>query len=299
MYGIALKTEKKGNSKNLVIRAAGHPTQRTSRPGLSIQRMKHMEQDSDSAYDYMPTQYNPDQSAGLNNPGHTVQRRISIVRAAGMHPGSVGNNVVQRCNIDDTPAKPANTPSTNTPSANTPSANTPPANNTGAIVPSRITKPLKVVMTRQQAAIFTDMRIDEEIKKINEGLIKYKPAKICVVAHLPTHELFVGFNGKSTYNPYRINDGEMVQELRVKLKKTRDLAKQKNKKDSFESWDVDNCAEVPAVNQALRKGASWKNLYMNTRDYKPDFSKVYALPCGNCKRTFDGIPTSSPQKGRY
>ena len=54
---------------------------------------------------------------------------------------------------------------------------------------------------------------------------------------------------------------------------------------SFEVWNVDNCAEVYSVNQALHNGASMDNIFINTKVYG---GGMYAKPCKNCIITFDG-----------
>ena len=57
-------------------------------------------------------------------------------------------------------------------------------------------------------------------------------------------------------------------------------------KSSFEIWSVNNCAEVYSANNALRNGANFDNLFINTKFFN---SGIYAEPCKNCKITFKGV----------
>ena len=65
-----------------------------------------------------------------------------------------------------------------------------------------------------------------------------------------------------------------------------------NSKQSFEIWSVDNCAEVYSVNNALSNGASWDDLFINTKYFK---NGEWASPCKNCKVTFENV--YMPKKG--
>lgn len=63
-------------------------------------------------------------------------------------------------------------------------------------------------------------------------------------------------------------------------------------KQSFEIWSVDNCAEIYSANNALSNGASWDEMYINTKYFK---NGEWAPPCENCKITFGNV--YMPKKG--
>ena len=53
--------------------------------------------------------------------------------------------------------------------------------------------------------------------------------------------------------------------------------------ESFELWSVDNCAEINAVDPALKNGANIEDLFIRTVSFKTGEFVDY---CDNCKVTF-------------
>jgi hypothetical protein len=60
-------------------------------------------------------------------------------------------------------------------------------------------------------------------------------------------------------------------------------------KVSRNKYELGNCAEVDAVNQALTDGAQWSNLEMHTIGIRKDGSTFVKQLCENCLETFGGI----------
>ncbi|NLL05595.1 MAG: hypothetical protein GX270_07380 [Clostridiaceae bacterium] len=52
---------------------------------------------------------------------------------------------------------------------------------------------------------------------------------------------------------------------------------------TFESWDVDNCAEIYAVDQALKDGVKIEDMFIRTVRFSDG---AFADLCKNCQRTF-------------
>ena len=134
--------------------------------------------------------------------------------------------------------------------------------------------------------------IDEQINKIKGGEIRkktgglYNPAKISVVIDMKTNKYYYGYNGANELN--LSYDSNLHPELKKMLENTKQLAK--NAKDnefkdleSFEPWKVDNCAEVYAVNQALKAGSKKEDLFIATKRFRQNDT---APPCKNCVITF-------------
>lgn len=48
-------------------------------------------------------------------------------------------------------------------------------------------------------------------------------------------------------------------------------------------WNVENCAEVWSVRQAIMNGADWNDIAFKCIDVKYD---IYWTPCKNCEKTF-------------
>lgn len=142
--------------------------------------------------------------------------------------------------------------------------------------------------------------LDNQIAFIKSGGItkpgggKYQPAKISATVDLNTGDIYFGYNGANKFNPSRMDIHPVLQE---KIQYTKNLAANSldnpfASKQSFEIWSVDNCAEVYSANNALLNGASWDNLFINTKYFK---NGEWASPCENCKITFENV--YMPKKG--
>ena len=135
--------------------------------------------------------------------------------------------------------------------------------------------------------------IDNQIAYIESGGItksgggKFKPAKISATVDLNNGNVYIGYNGTNKFNPSKM---EIHPDLQERINFTENLARntvgnEYAYKSSFEVWNVDNCAEVYSVNQALHNGASMDNIFINTKVFD---TRLYAPPCRNCRITFDG-----------
>jgi hypothetical protein len=66
-----------------------------------------------------------------------------------------------------------------------------------------------------------------------------------------------------------------------------DSTGQSIKKPSFqENWQVENCAEIWSVRQAIMNGAEWKNISFRCINID---NGIYRYPCENCKVTFKDL----------
>ena len=73
-----------------------------------------------------------------------------------------------------------------------------------------------------------------------------------------------------------------------------DSTGQSIKKPSFqENWQVENCAEIWSVRQAIMNGAEWKNISFRCINIEDG---VYWKPCANCKETFKELITEQGEK---
>ena len=73
-----------------------------------------------------------------------------------------------------------------------------------------------------------------------------------------------------------------------------DSTGQSIKKPSFqENWQVENCAEIWSVRQAIMSGAEWKNISFRCINIEDG---VYWKPCANCKETFKELITEQGEK---
>ncbi|WP_157739718.1 hypothetical protein [Paenibacillus kribbensis] len=67
------------------------------------------------------------------------------------------------------------------------------------------------------------------------------------------------------------------------IEEAKQAAREQKGKESFEKWRVENCAEIQAVNQALKNGADIEDILLNTISFETGkFKKM----CKNCKETF-------------
>lgn len=120
-------------------------------------------------------------------------------------------------------------------------------------------------------------------KKQQEGMSgkqKQKFNTACVVYDETTGKCYYGRNAELP----KIKDGKLtdLSKLHPDLQKLLP----KKKKGKFE---LGNCAEVAAVDKALKAGAKLKNLHMTTiytNDTKDHSFGDYKGACKNCKKTF-------------
>lgn len=101
--------------------------------------------------------------------------------------------------------------------------------------------------------------------------------------------MYFGYSGKTGFNPSRseiLDDG-----LQALIDNTKKLAKDTKDniyadRESFELWSVDNCAEINAVDQALKNGANMEDIFIRTVNFK---TGEFAEFCDNCKITFNNF----------
>lgn len=73
-----------------------------------------------------------------------------------------------------------------------------------------------------------------------------------------------------------------------------DSTGQSIKKPSFQKkWQVENCAEIWSVRQAIMNGAEWENISFKCINIDDG---VYWKPCENCKETFKELITEQGEK---
>jgi len=141
--------------------------------------------------------------------------------------------------------------------------------------------------------------LEKHIIFINHGGIRkpsgksFKPVKVSVALDLNTGNMYFGYNGSNpkVFNPSRT---EIVPELQKRINRTKKLAANKvnnpyASRMSFKKWSVDNCAEVYAVNNLLRDGGEFNNIFINTKYSLEKQKSKYLLtapPCKNCEETF-------------
>lgn len=83
-----------------------------------------------------------------------------------------------------------------------------------------------------------------------------------------------------------------MKKLRDAIENTKQLAiNEKSYNDfgmpSFESdWNVENCAEIWSIRQALLNGAEWDNITFECINASDG---VYWKPCKNCMNTFKDL----------
>ena len=73
-----------------------------------------------------------------------------------------------------------------------------------------------------------------------------------------------------------------------------DSTGQSIKKPSLQKkWQVENCAEIWSVRQAIMNGAEWENISFKCINIDDG---VYWKPCENCKETFKELITEQGEK---
>lgn len=132
----------------------------------------------------------------------------------------------------------------------------------------------------------------EHIEYIKNGGIvkptggKFVPSKVSTAIDTRTGEIYYGYSGKTGFNPSRAE--VLSEDLQKLVDNTKDLAKNTvdnpyADRESFELWPVDNCAEINAVDQALKNGAKMEDIFIRTTNFK---AGEFADFCDNCKVTF-------------
>ena len=115
-----------------------------------------------------------------------------------------------------------------------------------------------------------DQLADDFAKEVQASKMKGKrPRAVSVAYDRKTGQHYVGESGK----PY-------PDKINPKLK-------DKMPDESLEVWDVENCAEFKAVNNALNDGANIKNLDVQTLKLTKNGTQSFPR-CQNCKATTDG-----------
>ncbi|WP_432776113.1 hypothetical protein AAFJ72_03730 [Brevibacillus gelatini] len=94
--------------------------------------------------------------------------------------------------------------------------------------------------------------------------------------------------GKPRFNP---TASDLHDETKKLIEKTKQRALEKLGKNSFERWEVENCAEIQAVNQAFKEGAKLEDIILSTISTKDG---KYKEMCKNCKVTFEEFIVDIP-----
>ncbi|URZ03165.1 hypothetical protein [Clostridium felsineum] len=134
--------------------------------------------------------------------------------------------------------------------------------------------------------------LEEHIKYIKNGGVvkptggKFAPSKVSAIVDTKTGKIYYGYSGKVGFNPSRAET--VHKELQKLIERTKDLARRDvnnpyAEKASFERWDVDNCAEIQAVNQALNDEVKIEDMFIRTVNFK---TGEFADFCKNCRTTF-------------
>ncbi len=122
------------------------------------------------------------------------------------------------------------------------------------------------------------------------------PHVITAAVDMKTGKTYTGYNGVGTdlrtgnprFNP---TASDLHDDTKKLVEKTKQRAMEKEGKDSFERWEVENCAEIQAVNQAFKEGAKLEDIILSTISTK---NGKYKEMCGNCKVTFEEFIVDIP-----
>jgi hypothetical protein len=116
------------------------------------------------------------------------------------------------------------------------------------------------------------------------------PRAITAIVDTKTGRVYYGRSGGL------VNTMEKNPMLVSEIEKVKNQAKIKVGKETFTDWDVSNCAECDALNQALNDGADIKNLEMHTVKIDKKTGAVTDFErCDNCKLTTKDVKTTSDQ----
>ena len=146
-----------------------------------------------------------------------------------------------------------------------------------------------------------DDMLNFELNNISKGIAtkatgkKAKmPAKISAVMNHRTGDVFSGFSG----HKFALKAGDIDNRLRPLIEKVKKMAKDVGEYDkfgnpSFEQYSIYNCAELRALNNALKadKHASLSDFSISTILGKESLrgdALQYADPCKNCLKLYDG-----------
>jgi hypothetical protein len=136
------------------------------------------------------------------------------------------------------------------------------------------------------------------IKRVNDikmGLIKkptggrYNPAKTTVAFDTRTGKTYIGHSGLENYNPSKLERVHIELENRVETLKKQAILENEFSIDgepSFENWQIENCGEFNAINNALFDGSKIDNLYVKTISTR---KLIVKDPCGNCEKIYYGV----------
>ncbi|MBO9702125.1 MAG: hypothetical protein J7604_18090 [Sporocytophaga sp.] len=125
-------------------------------------------------------------------------------------------------------------------------------------------------------------------KDIIANIAKGKwPRGVTAIVDTKTGKVYYGISGG-------LKNKNIHKDLLEKINEVKEKAKMKIGKESFEKWDVENCAECDALNNALHDNANIDNLEMHTLKLKKstmsyeDFER-----CDNCVLTTEEVKTTS------
>ncbi|MGG3254814.1 hypothetical protein ABES04_26565, partial [Brevibacillus parabrevis] len=125
----------------------------------------------------------------------------------------------------------------------------------------------------------------------NIGGGKYVPKVVTAAIDIEVPDIVhFGYNGRreGQFNP---SVKELHEDLEKLINKIKERAKndpnnEYRSKESYEDWDVENCAEVQAVNLALHNGAKMENILIRT--VYGNSGELKDL-CNNCNKTFENF----------
>lgn len=144
------------------------------------------------------------------------------------------------------------------------------------------------------AQVVSGWALDEHIAQMKSKRITtlrgeiYAPTMVAMAIDLDSGSGYLGYSGETGFNPSR---RKIVEPLQQELSNTKRAAKQQNVRNtfgnySFEEWNVGNCAEVNAVNNALFFGARRNRLHLRVKRYSTGADEN---KCKNCIRTFSDL----------
>ncbi|WBF54508.1 hypothetical protein HXV90_00825 [Lysinibacillus sp. JK80] len=145
-------------------------------------------------------------------------------------------------------------------------------------------------LEQERAELINGKYIDPNTNEI------YIPHVITAAVDMKAGKTYIGYNGVGTdlrtgnprFNP---TASDLLDDTKKLVEKTKQRAMEKEGKNSFERWEVENCAEIQAVNQAFKEGAKLEDILLSTISSKDG---KYKEMCRNCSVTFEEFIVDIP-----
>ena len=119
----------------------------------------------------------------------------------------------------------------------------------------------------------------------------YLPNVITAAINKKTGKIYIGYNGVGTHfdtgNP-RFNPtlSELVDETKKIIEISRQKIYDKTGKTTLQKWEVENCAEIQAINQVFKNNENINDIILSTISLN---NGKYKALCKNCEITFEGF----------